>query len=947
MGLSATEQFQIGSLVRVRERDWVVLPSDDPEILKLRPLSGSEAEACGILKALEGSGIQHAEFPEPNPERAGDFIAGRLLRDAARLSLRSGAGPFRSLGRLSVRPRPYQFVPLIMALRLDPVRLLIADDVGVGKTIEGALIARELLDRGDAQRICVLCPPHLCDQWRRALELKFNLQPVVVRTSTVAGLERDLPRRDLSIYKHYPHLVCSIDFVKSERHRPDFLHNCPDLVIVDEAHSVAQPGGRASREQQQRHELVREIAHQANRHLLLLTATPHSGIEESFLSLLGLLNPRFERLSLQNLEERDRAALARHLVQRRRADVEKWLGTETSFPKRDPIEETYPLAKEYRKLFDDVLAFTRETVQEPGLTRPRQRVRYWAALSLLRCLMSSPRAAQVALSTKAPEQTAPVEEPEEEDVRPREILDPLEETTLDSVPEAAVEAGEGDLSDRDRRRLGEFRRRAEAIVESGDDAKIAKAAEVVAGLLRKGCRPIVYCRFIATADYVTEQLAKRLQPQFPDIHTLSVTGETGNDEEREARVAELAESPRRVLVATDCLSEGIDLQDSFNAVVHYDLPWNPNRLEQREGRVDRFGQTASVVPAVLLYGADNPIDGVVLKVLIRKARQIYRTLGISVPVPVNSESVVQAVIKALFESRPAEQQLQLGFDEFVNVDAIHEAWDRAAEREKASRTRFAQHAIKPDEVAKELEVSDNVLGDPEAVRGFMLEAAARLQFSFQRKNGHFVLDLANLPEHVAERLGWKKPQKVVFDSPPPKGLEDAVVLVRNHPLVVALCDRILGDAFRPEPDHKFARSGAAQTAAVTRRTVVALLRIRYRLKERRGAELFAEEIVTASFRRSGDQLEWLTTNGEEIIRLLKEPATWNGSQQERVQQVEWAVRTLRFAGDDLDKIAEARARELEESHARLRQYVGGQQVKVKPYRPDVLAVYVLVPGGGR
>jgi superfamily II DNA or RNA helicase len=947
MRLSATEQFSIGSLVRVRERDWVVLPSDDPEILKLRPLSGGEAEACGILKALEGSDVRQVEFPEPNPERAGDFIAGRLLRDAARLSLRSGAGPFRSLGRLSVRPRPYQFVPLIMALRLDPVRLLIADDVGVGKTIEAALIARELLDRGDAQRICVLCPPHLCDQWRRALESKFNLQPVVVRTSTVARLERDLPRRDLSIYKHYPHLVASMDFVKGERHRHAFVQNCPDLVIVDEAHSAARPGGRASQEQQQRHELVREIARQPDRHLLLLTATPHSGIEESFMSLLGLLNPRFERLPLHNLEERDRVALARHLVQRRRADVEKWLGTETSFPKRDAIEETYPLTKEYRKLFDDVLAFTRETVQEAGLTRRRQRVRYWAALSLLRCLMSSPKAAQQALSSRAPEQPVPAEEAAEEEVRPREVLDPLEETTLDSVPEAAVEAGEGDLSDRERRRLREFSRRAQSIIESGDDAKIAKAAEVVSGLLRKGCHPIVYCRFIATADYVAEQLAKRLQAQFQDIHTLSVTGETGNDEEREARVAELAQSPRRVLVATDCLSEGIDLQGSFNAVVHYDLPWNPNRLEQREGRVDRFMQTASVVPAVLLYGADNPIDGVVLGVLIRKARQIYRTLGISVPVPVNSESIVQAVIKALFEGRPTEQQLQLDYDDFKTVNAIHEAWDRAAEREKESRTRFAQHAIKPDEVAKELEVTDSVLGDPEAVRGFMVEAAERLGLSFQRKNGHYVLDPARLREGLGERLGWKKPQKVVFDSPPPKGLEDAVVLVRNHPLVVALCDRILGDAFRPEADPKFARCGAAHTAAVTRRTVVALLRIRYQLKERRGSELFAEEIVTAGFRRGSEQPERLQTNGEEITRLLNEHATWNGSQQERVQQVEWAVRTLRSAGADLDKIAETRARELEESHAHLRQYVGGGQVKAKPYHPDVLAVYVLVPGVGR
>jgi hypothetical protein len=129
--------------------------------------------------------------------------------------------------------------------------------------------------------------------------------------------------------------------------------------------------------------------------------------------------------------------------------------------------------------------------------------------------------------------------------------------------------------------------------------------------------------------------------------------------------------------------------------------------------------------------------------------------------------------------------------------------------------------------------------------------------------------------------------------------------------------------------------------------VVALLRIRYRLKERRGTELFAEEIVTAGFRRSGDQLEWLQTNGEEITRLLKEHATWTGSPQERVQQVDWAVRALRSAGGDLDEIADVRARELEESHARLRHYTGGGQVKVKPYHPDILAVYVMVPGGSR
>ena len=284
--------YAVGSLVRVRERDWVLLPSGDPEILKLRPLSGTEAEIVGIHLGLEGSSIESANFSPPDPQQAGDFVSGRLLRDAARLSLRRGAGPFRSLGQIEVRPRPYQFVPLIMALRLDPARLLIADDVGIGKTIEAALIARELLDRGEADRLCVLCPPHLCEQWQRELENKFSLPAVIVRTSTYARLERTTSKH-LSIYQYHPYIVVSIDFAKSVRQRPLFLEHCPDLVIVDEVHNAAEPGPRSSQVRQQRHELVKEISRDDARHILLLTATPHSGIHESFLSLLGLINPQF------------------------------------------------------------------------------------------------------------------------------------------------------------------------------------------------------------------------------------------------------------------------------------------------------------------------------------------------------------------------------------------------------------------------------------------------------------------------------------------------------------------------------------------------------------------------------------------------------------------------------------------------------------------------------
>jgi len=147
--------FAVGSLVRARGREWVVLPQSEPDLLMLRPLGGSEEEVTGIYVPLEP--VEHARFALPDPARLGDFRSCRLLRDALRLGFRSSAGPFRSFAHLAIEPRPYQLVPLLMALKLDPIRILIADDVGIGKTVEAALIARELLDRGEVTRLAVLC----------------------------------------------------------------------------------------------------------------------------------------------------------------------------------------------------------------------------------------------------------------------------------------------------------------------------------------------------------------------------------------------------------------------------------------------------------------------------------------------------------------------------------------------------------------------------------------------------------------------------------------------------------------------------------------------------------------------------------------------------------------------------------------------------------------------
>ena len=169
------ERFAPGDLVHARGREWIALPSPESDWLCLRPLSGAESDALLLDPVLEREPVRPARFDLPEMTDTATQDAARLLSDALHLSMRRGAGPFRAAGRLGFEPRAYQLVPLLMALRLPTVRLLIADDVGIGKTIEAGLILRELIDRGEIERFAVLCPPHLVEQWTE--ELKDEIRP--------------------------------------------------------------------------------------------------------------------------------------------------------------------------------------------------------------------------------------------------------------------------------------------------------------------------------------------------------------------------------------------------------------------------------------------------------------------------------------------------------------------------------------------------------------------------------------------------------------------------------------------------------------------------------------------------------------------------------------------------------------------------------------------------
>jgi superfamily II DNA or RNA helicase len=962
-----SSQLQAGKLIKLRGRDWIVLPSDNPDLLRVKPLGGSEEEVTGIYLpfALSSEQPEDASFAPPTEDDLGNITTARALYDAARLAFRNGAGPFRALAKLSFRPRAYQMVPLIMALRQESTRLLIADDVGVGKTVEALLIVREKLERGEIRRFAVLCPPHLCEQWCAEIESKLDINAVIIRSSTQAQLDRQI-HGDTSVYQYYPFQVISIDYIKSDVRRNVFIKECPELLIVDEAHTCTRPAG-ASRTQQQRYDLIRHIADKKYQQLLLLTATPHSGKPEEFQALLGLLNTDFEALQLDKIDQTERKALARHFIQRKRADVEKWMEEDTPFPERDAAEQPYELSPGYTAFFDDMLDFAREMVVSDNNQDGIRRAHHWTALNLLRGVMSSPRAGVTMLQRRHDKVSDTLSE---EAASPGDDLFNLTHGDMgdenDTMPLQVMK--QTHWSDKQRRQLKELETRLAEQASFEKDGKLAMTARIVEEWLIERINPVIFCHYIETANYVGEMLKPRLTKKYKNLDLAIITSDLP-DELRKERIQKMSTAPHRVLVATDCLSEGINLQESFTGVIHYDLHWNPNRLEQREGRVDRFGQSAPLVKTRLLFGKNNPVEGTILDVLFSKVKEIKKQTGCSVSFPDDSMSIIDTITQSVLLSPHRRnrymnlQQAELPFEEMDDTDGmetrltrrIEEATtdltrrlEEAAGREKVSRAIFAQNAIKAQSIETDLKQMDEAIGDPTAVKDFVVSTLRDILGFHIREDGKgYRIDTTYLDPALRESLPAGNPVKVSFLSPTPEGY---YYLGRNHAFVEQLCHLIMAHSLDSRNgEKKAARAAVIRTDQVSIKTTLCLFRCRNVIKQRKNNhQIVAEEMILWGWCGTPQQKEYL--NHHEAKELLNQArATSNMSSQACAAFLNNELKLLEAMNEEQDKLAEAQAQNLVAAHERFSALQGDARYQVVyPVLPmDLLGLYILLPDGNR
>jgi len=973
--------FSAGTIVNCRGREWIVLDGSTENDLYLRPVSGSEKEITQVYVPIENPKPRSASFTPPDISQLGNQTEAILLRDALMLSLRRGAGPFRSFGQIAVEPRSYQLVPLMMALKQETIRLLIADGVGIGKTIETGLILREMIDRGEVNRFAILCPPSIVDQWVEELKAKFNLQATAVTAANAARLERTLMSGQ-SIFKVYPYTVVSLDYIKSDAHRDAFVRTCPEFVIVDEVHACVSQGTSTI----QRYALLKRLSEepvcdddeatfdvskakndaQAQtkrlRHMLLLTATPHSGNDDAFDNLLALLNPDFAGFSRKEAAEQKELRekrLSQHIVLRTRKDLETYNdGSTKVFPKENkslPHDITYAMNNNAKAFYDEVLNYCRSIVNDAGADEVRRHKSFFGTLAIMRCVSSSPAAALKALKTRAG-----LCDDAQNEARILDIGEDMSE--IDDI-EPAVEASP---------MLNSLIEKATKLCAGADayhtDDKYVVVQKHIDTLLKKGFRPIIFCRYIATAEYLFDKLKSKYSGRKYTIDC--VTG-MQPPEERKDRIVKLEaaydDGKTPILIATDCLSEGINLQNAFNAIIHYDLCWNPTRLEQREGRVNRIGQKSQEVHVSMVYGNNSAIDMTVLNVILKKAMVIKQNLGVSISLPDDSISIAQNIMQDLFkddegiksaiESKRQVHARQLSlFEDFFELES---------DKFKILRSILSQGSLKPQEAMKEWDKSMQVMGSREDVQRFVNSVFQHLGATPEQiyhTPTTFKIPFAPLKSDLYDRFdaegiqpNAKNELYVDYEFP---GHANCLSIHRSHPLVSILAETVLERSLTDssylsfnKQMLQFGRVGVWKNATIESVTTLALLRLRFKLSVL-GRHFLVEEACLYGWNKAGENL-----SEQQALELLKEPSAGDMPEILRSKQLNAAQDALNAKRSEIEQFAEQRADELQKDHKRIRKASKVKGAKfllnnnkaavkyeVEPHLPvDIIGFYVLIP----
>ena len=816
---------QVGQLVSVRRRQWIVSDIDksDPKALghqsqHLLTLSSIDEDALGeelsIIWELEPGAliVERSGLPEisafDDPSHLDAFldaIRWGAITNADRNFLQA---PFRS----GVTIEDFQLDPLVRAIGMARVNLLIADDVGLGKTIEAGLVIQEMLLRHRARSVLVICPSSLQKKWQDEMDEKFGLSFKIVDTEYVRQL-----RRDRGIHANpwtsFPRLITSQDWIKSGEGQRLLREVLPykshyprkfDILVVDEAHNVAPSGSANYVLESQRTRLIREIAPHFQ-HKLFLTATPHNGYTESFTSLLELLDDqRFARNIIP-----DERHLKNSMVRRLKADL-------PGYAKRriEPLLISY--RDDERDAYQDLLAYCESRESASGTKAIGSK---FITTLLKKRFLSSPAAFYSTLERHIESlssngyKSAPTKL--DEKILRKAILRTEDDYSVDrDLEDSQLEAVEvasrsiEPLSGLERELVNKLRGWAQRSSHQSNAKSAAICDWIKDHLMTNGAwnnqRVILFTEYRTTQQWLQSILT---QYGFGAERLAIIHGGIDSDEREQIKAAFQThpdESPLRILLATDAASEGIDLQNHCDSLIHLEIPYNPNVMEQRNGRIDRHGQKSLEVVIWHPVDADSAAQSAVgghhddIIRALRKLESMREDMGSVNPVIAPQMSDLIEGAKSELSTREAELKIEKARTFVKGERQLNERIERL--HTQLIETQSDYH-LTPEHI----------------------EAAVRAGLALAEKPSLKVTELKDAPSgsvfEMPELAGsWAKCSKglrhpftgvvrpITFDHGVAKGRDDVVLVHLNHQLV-QMCLRLLrAEVWAPSDTKKLNRA---------------------------------------------------------------------------------------------------------------------------------------------
>jgi superfamily II DNA or RNA helicase len=534
------------------------------------------------------------------------------------ISLATSWNGFAAVHAGRVQLEPYQLLPTKRILTSPHASLLIADDVGLGKTIEAGLCLVELMARGIAGRVLLVVPPGLIDQWLEEMHSKFGLEFAAIRDSASLDHAQTGLAEGISPWSFHDRIITSTEYLKQVGVYPAVLRRPWDVIVVDEAHYLAESGSPASPYSTRRTRLGARLR-SATRSLILLTATPHNGYRHSFRSLLELIEPTDASL------EGDGAAVARRvgrcMVRRLKRQITRTGPSGERVPAfvpRAPVEriEVRCETAEERQIFALVSNYCVRTAAAAAETEQRDLVSF--AMQIVKKRMLSSRLALTRTVMRRLEALKEVPEdtgPSRSELHELESDLPLPEQEAERIVERVLRSSVPADSRRrnaEKKQLKEIQKLLEKCRNRPDPKIEQLLSKLRTEIAEAGEKAIVFTEYRDTLEGIREALEH--DPLFSGRFAELPGGLTPR--QRRDRIAQFASPDCKVLIATDAASEGLNLQQHCRNLYHVELPWNPNRLEQRNGRIDRYGQQRTPRIAYLFYG-DSPEDQVLERLIHR------------------------------------------------------------------------------------------------------------------------------------------------------------------------------------------------------------------------------------------------------------------------------------------------------------------------------------------